>query len=164
MGTSSVQHILMKFLLLVTQKIGHYHFQIRILHGHISVEVRMESTFGDSSTIIAKLCSFSKPLRSAAQGAPDQLLSCIYCQWFTSAEKNTDLYNAFAKSVNNAKPCTYNGSKFNNCTKDDQGNLVPQFGGKKLRRRSKTSKKSHRKSSKKQRKSRRARKSRRGRR
>ena len=38
------------------------------------------------------------------------------------------------------------------------------FGGKKLRRKSKSSKKSHRKSSKKQRKSRNARKSRRGRR
>ena len=53
--------------------------------GHLSVEVRGKSTFGDGSTIIAKLYSFGKPLQSAVQGAPDHVWPenpyPEYCQW-----------------------------------------------------------------------------------
>ena len=92
-ATSSVQHILTKFFLAKNQKIKHLQFQIRIPHGirrsphpfssqsdtsfarygPLSVEVWGKLTFGDGSTITAKLYSFEKPLQSAAQGSPDNL-------------------------------------------------------------------------------------------
>ena len=103
--TTSVQHILTHFFLAKNQKIEHLQFQIRIPHGirrsphpfssqsdtsfarygHLSVEVWGKLTFGDGSTIIAKVCSFDKHLQSAAQGAPDHLWPensyPVYCQW-----------------------------------------------------------------------------------